>query len=463
MQERTMIRDLTEGNVFRKLLVFSLPYMISNFLHALYTLVDLAIVGQFTDSAGVAAIANAGNITMLLYAVGISFGAGGGIYIAQLVGAKRYDDLQETIGTLTTFCLVCALGLLALGIALAEPVVRLLNVPQDAHNYAVAYLRICCIGMPFTYCYGTFSDTLRGMGDSVHPLYILLFSTVTNTILDYVFVAVFGWGSSGAAWATVIAQICSFAFSFVFLYRRREQFHFDFKLRSFAIKKDKLAVAVKLSAPLIAMAAAINISVMFVNALVNGYGLIASAVTGIGNKLTSLSQIVASAIQNATSAVVGQNMGAEKPGRARKTVYAGWSVTMVFFVLLAVLSLVFPEKLFSLFSNDPEVIAMSKEYMSIYVWMFLAFCIMAPPLGHINGVGNTLLNMVIALLDGVVARIGLSLLFGWSLGMGLQGFWWGNALAGFVSVVLAVLYFFFGKWEHRRLLKDQPGSVPEGR
>ena len=450
-----MIRDLTEGNVFRKLLVFSLPYMASNFFSALYTLVDLAIVGQFTDSAGVAAIANAGNITLLLYAVGISFGAGGGIYIAQLVGAKRYDDLQETIGTLITFCLICALALLALGMVLAEPVIRLLNVPQDAFGYAVAYLRICCIGMPFTYCYGTFSDTLRGMGDSIHPLYILIFATVTNTILDYVFVAVCGWGPAGAAWATVIAQICSFVFSFVFLYRRREQFHFDFKLRSFAIKKDKLAITVKLSAPLIAMSVAINVSVMFVNALVNAYGLIASAVTGIGNKLTSLSQIVASAIQNATSAVVGQNMGAEKPGRARKTVYAGWAVTMTFFVLLAVVSLVFPEQLFGLFSNDPEVIALSRGYMRIYVWLFLAFCLMSPPLGHINGVGNTVLNMVIALLDGVAARIGLSLLFGWALGMGLVGFWWGNALAGFVSVILAILYFFFGKWEHRTLLRKQ--------
>ena len=454
MREKSMIHDLTEGNVFKRLLVFSLPYMASNFLFALYTLVDLAIVGQFTDSAGVAAIANAGNITMLLYAVGVSFGAGGGIYIAQLVGAKRYDDLQETIGTLTTFCLTCALVLLALGMFLAEPVMRLLNVPEEAFAYAVAYLRICCIGMPFTYCYGTFSDTLRGMGDSIHPLYILLFSTVTNTILDYVFVALCGWGPAGAAWATVIAQIGSFVFSFVFLYRRRDRFHFDFRLKSFAIKRDKLAVAVKLSAPLIAMSAAINVSVMFVNSLINGYGLIAAAVTGIGNKLTSLSQIVASAIQNATSAVVGQNMGAEKPGRARKTVYAGWGVTMSFFVLLAVLSLVFPEQLFGLFSNDPEVIALSRGYMRIYVWLFLAFCLMSPVLGHINGVGNTLLNMIIALLDGVAARIGLSLLFGWTFGMGLEGFWWGNALAGFVSVIIAMLYFFCGKWEDRRLLKS---------
>ncbi len=454
MSDKTVIRDLTEGNVFRKLLVFSLPYMASNFFHTLYTLVDLAIVGRFTDSAGVSAIANAGNITMLLYAVGVGFGAGGGIYIAQLVGAKRYGDLQETIGTLTTFCLVCSLALLVLGTALAEPLMKLLNVPAEAFPYAVAYLRICCIGMPFTFCFGTFGDTLRGMGDSIHPLYILLFATVINIILDYVFVAIFGWGSSGAAWATVISQMFSFMFAFVFLYRRREQVHFDFKLRSFAIKKDKLAVAVRLSLPLITMSAAINISMLFVNSFVNAFGLIASAVTGIGSKMTGLGQIVTSAIQNATSAIVGQNMGAEKPERARKTVFAGWTICIIFFAFLAVLSLGFPEWLFSIFSNDPEVIAMGRSYMRIYVWMFLAFCLMAPTLGLINGVGNTVLNMVIALLDGVVARIALSLLLGRTMGMGLEGFWLGNTLAGYVSVILAGLYFFCGKWKNRRLLKQ---------
>ena len=453
MREKTVIRDLTEGNVFQRLLIFSLPYMLSNFFHTLYTLVDLAIVGRFTDSAGVAAIANAGNITMLMYAVGIGLGAGGGIYIAQLVGARRYDDLQETIGTLTTTALLGALVLLVLGMTLAEPILRLLNVPAEALPYAVAYLRICCVGMPFTFCYGTFGDTLRGMGDSIHPLYILIFSTVINMVLDYIFVAIFGWGSAGAAWATVIAQIFSFGFAFVFLYRRREQFHFDFKLRSFAIKRDKLAVTVRLSLPLITMSIAINVSMMFVNAFVNSYGLIASAVTGIGNKMTSISQVVTGAIQNSMSAVVGQNMGAEKPERAKKAVYAGWVICMVFFVFLAVLSLVFPEQLFSIFSNDPEVIAMSRSYMAIYVWMFLAFCLMAPALGLINGVGNTVLNMVIALLDGVVARIALSFLFGRVMGMGLEGFWLGNAMAGFVSVILAGLYFFFGRWENRRLLK----------
>ena len=453
MNEKSVIRDLTEGSVFKRLIIFSLPYMASSFLHTLYTLVDLAIVGRFTDSAGVAAISNAGNISMLIYAVGIGLGAGGGIYIAQLVGAKQYQELKSSIGTLTTASLVAALIIVSLIGPLTPALMRLLNVPEEAFPYAVSYLRICCVGVPFTFCYGGFGDTLRGMGDAIHPLYILIFSTIVNMILDYVFVAIFRWGAAGAAWATVIAQIFSFGFAYVFLYRRREQFHFDFKLRSFAIKKDKIRIMLKLSIPLITMSTVINISFMFVNSLVNGYGLIAAAVTGIGSKIASISQIVTSSIQNATSAIVGQNMGAGKPERAKKTVYAGWGVTMPFFALLAILCLVIPEQAFSLFSNDPAVIAMSRSYMGIYVWMCLAFCLMAPTLGLINGVGNTMLNMIIALLDGVVARIALSLLFGRTFGMGLEGFWLGNALAGYVSVILAGLYFFFGKWEDRRLLK----------
>ena len=452
--QNTMIRDLTEGSVFRKLIRFALPYMAANLLNTLYTLVDLAIIGRFTSSAGVSAVANAGNITMLLYAVGVGLGAGGGIFVAQLVGAKRYKDLNETIGTLLTFSAICGITLLLIGMALARPIVNLLNTPVEAADYAVVYLRICCIGMPFTFCFGNFSDMLRGMGDSLHPLVISFFMMLLNTVLDLLFVAVFQWGPAGAAIATSFSQICSLVFAWIFLYRRREQFHFDFKRQSFAMKADKLRVAVTLSIPLICMSIAINVSMMFVNSYVNTYGVIASAVAGIGGKLTSISHIVTSSTQNATSAMVGQNMGAGKIDRAKKTVYTAWGICLIFFALIGTACLTIPDHIFRIFSNDPAVIDLSWAFMRITFWQFLSFSLMSPVLGLINGVGFTLLNMIIAILDGVIARIGLSLLFGITMGMGLEGFWWGNALAGFVSVILAAVYFFSGRWQSRRLLKD---------
>ena len=453
MNEKRMGRDLTQGNIFRLLLSFALPYMAANFLTSLYTLVDLSIIGLFTDSVGVSAVSNAGNIVMLHSAISLALGGGGGILIAQLIGAGRTDELGETIGTLISLCVSVSLALLVSGIFLAEPLIRLLNTPEEAVAQAAEYLRIVCLGLPFYFCWNAFSEILRGMGDSLTPLLILLVSSLLNTVLDLLFVAAFRWGAAGAAAATSLSMVLAAAFAWVYLYRRRGRFRFDFRLRSFAMKWDKLRLIARLSGPLVAMQVAINCSMIYVNTFINSYGVIASAVAGIGTKLYSVSNIVCTSVQNAASAMVGQNMGAEKPERAGRTVWAGWAINFGFFLFLGTAVLTIPEMIFGIFSNDAEVIAMSRDYMRIAFWMYLAFALMAPPIGLITGVGATGLNFVIALLDGVLARVGLSLLFGITLGMGLEGFWRGNALACYISVILPSLYFFSGKWKTRRLLK----------
>ena len=466
MREKTLMNDLTQGKVFTRLLTYSLPYMLAVLCNTIYNLVDLAVVGKFTDSIGVSAVSNAGNLTMFLYAAGVALGSGGGIYVAQLVGSKRHKDLNEAIGTMLSFSLIVGVVIWVLGTIFAEPMLRLLNTPEEAMHDAVLYLRICCIGIPFTFCFGNFSDMLRGMGDSVHPLIISTFMIALNLVLDVLFVAGFHWGAAGAAIATSIAHIFSMFFAWIFLYRRKEQFHFDFKLRSFAIRKEPLKIIVKLSAPLLLTSISIQLSMMFVNSYVNEYGIFASAVAGIGSKITSVTQIVTGAIRSATAAVVGQNMGAGRTDRVGKTIYSGWAICLIYFVFLGAACIFLPEQVFALFSNDPQVLTLGRQYMSVAFWFILSLCLMAPPLGLLNGIGYTSLNMVIGILDGVVARIALSLLFGKVLmwgsaevaavmgGMrGLEGFWLGNALAGYISVILGGAYFFSGRWKTRKLLK----------
>lgn len=466
MKQKTLVNDLTQGNVFTRLLTYSLPYMLAVLCNTIYGLVDLAVIGKFTDSIGVSAVSNGSNITMFLYAAGVALGSGGGIYVAQLVGSKRHKELNEAIGTMLTFSLLVGAVIWVLGTVFAEPMLRLLNTPEDAIPGAVIYLRICAIGIPFTFCFGNFSDMLRGMGDSVHPLVISVFMILLNLVLDILFVAGFHWGPAGAAIATTISHIFSMFFAWIFLYRRKEQFHFDFKWKSFAMKADKLKIIIKLSAPLLLTSISIQLSMMFVNSYVNEFGIIASAVAGIGSKLSSVTQIVTGAIRSATSAVVGQNMGAGLLERVRKTVYSGWIICLIYFVFLGTACFAIPEQVFGLFSNDVQVLSLGRQYMSVAFWFMLASCLMCPSLGLINGIGYTSLNMVIGLLDSVVARIALSLLFGKVLMWGseevaammngvrgLEGFWLGNALAGYISVILGAVYFFSGRWKTRTLLK----------
>ena len=203
----TLINDLTEGPLTKQMVLFSLPLVLGNLLHTLYNLVDMAIVGQFVGSEGLSAVATAGQITILLYCLGIGLSSGGQILIAQQVGARDRAGVRTTIGTSFTFTVILSLAVTALGIAFHQTMLRLLNTPAEAWNDAVEYMFWCCLGVPFTYLNGGLSALLRGMGDSKHPTYFVAAAAVANILLDLLFVAGLGMRAKGAAIATAIAQV----------------------------------------------------------------------------------------------------------------------------------------------------------------------------------------------------------------------------------------------------------------
>jgi putative MATE family efflux protein len=259
-------------------------------------------------------------------------------------------------------------------------------------------------------------------------------------------------GVAGAALATSISQFCSFVFAICYLYPRREKFGFDFKLRSFKMKAQKLASILRLSVPLMVSSICISMSLTFINSYVNPYGVVASAVNGVGSKLSSIMQVVTMAMQTATSAFVGQNMGARQPERAKKAVFCATGIGVAFWVVVAAVCTLFPRAVFGLFSNDAPVLDLAVDYLSISIWNYLAWAIMCPALGLMGGVGASTLQLGVSLLDGVVARIGLSLLFGITLAFGLRGFWIGSTMATYVTVILAWAYFLSMRWKKRVLV-----------
>lgn len=449
---KTLINNLTEGPLTRQLILFSVPLMLGNLLHTLYNLVDMAVVGQFVGSAGLSAVSIAGQFTFLLYALGIGMGNGGQILIAQQVGAGDREGVRVTIGTSFTFTVLLSVVVTVLGIVFHKPVLRLLNTPAEAWQDAVEYMFWCCLGIPFTYMNGGMSALLRGMGDSRHPTVFVAAAAAVNVVLDLLLVAVFGMRAKGAAIATSLAQMVGCAACLIFLYRNRAQHGFDFSLKSMRMERKTLITILKLGAPLAFQSMAINISMLFVNAWVNAYGVIASAVNGVGSKLYSLMNIVTQAIQSAVATFTGQNIAAGRTDRVRRCVGMGTLITMVFWLAVSALCYFAPRSIFILFTQEEAVLALAAEYMFIQIWLYLSFALFSPPLGFINGIGFVGMNFGIALADGVVARIGLSLLFAGSMGMGLHGYWWGSALAGFVSVIGGWAYYFFGRWQKRQLL-----------
>lgn len=447
--DKQIAKDMTQGPVLRQLAVFALPVALANALQAIYSMVDMVVVGQFVGSAGLSAVGIGGQLLNMFLCIGMGFSVGAQVLLSQQVGAQDHD-LQPTIGTLLTTELVASVIFGLLGVLLSDQLLGVMNTPQEAWADAKAYTIICCLGMVFIYGYNAVCGILRGMGESKLPMIFIAIASLVNLVLDLVFVALLHMSAAGAALATVLAQGVSFAISLVYLYRNRERFGFDFKLRSFRPVPERLVPICKLGVPYIAQCLMITCSMMYVNAQVNAFGVTASAVDGIGNKLNSVVNIVIGAISIASATMVGQCFGARKFDRVKQCYRACLAVCMIALVVIGGCYLLFSEQIFSLFSADPNVIAMAPKYMVIAVVWVASIATMTAPYSVVDGVGHAMLGLVISVMDGVVARIGLCILLGHV--MGLEGFWLGNALAGFVSTLMAGGYYYSGRWRNRQPL-----------
>ena len=452
--KRSAINNMTEGPLLRQLILFSLPLMGGNLLQALYTLVDLWAVGNFADAAAIAAVSNSSQIVFLIHAIGIGLSNAGQVLISQQVGARDLRRLSTTIGTLLSFSMLSSIGAAAIGAVGSDLWMSWLQIPEAAWQGAVNYLLICCLGTPAMCLCGSLCGILQGMGDSRQPMFVLAVSAVSNMILDVVFVAVFRLGAAGAAWATILAQLFGAIYALICVYRRREEIGFSFALSSFRMDGPTLKVLLKLGVPLVVTNASVTLSMMVVSGFINAYGVAAAAVTGIGAKVSSLVNVVTMSMQTATGSMVAQNFAAGRIDRVKKINLISNAICLIFFVFVGIAVLLWPEQIVGLFTQpgETEVLALARPYMKVAFWLYLAFCAMTTSLGHINGVGFTTLNLIIALLDSVLGRVGLAILLGVVFDWGIAGFWWGNTLAAYVSVILGLGYYFFGKWEKRSLL-----------
>jgi putative MATE family efflux protein len=359
--------------------------------------------------------------------------------------------VKKIIGVMFTFLSMMAVTATILGFFLNDWLLNIMNVPEEAYVQAKEYSTVCYMGMIFIFGYNIVSAILRGMGDSKRPFIIIAVATSLNLIFDLVLVAGLGMGPKGAAIATVSGQGLSFIGSIIYLYVKKDQFGFDFKLNSFKMDFKVLKALVRLGVPLALQHSAIVISKLFVNSSINFYGVTAAAVNGVGARIRQISFVVCNALGMASTSMIGQNFGAGKKKRIVKVIYVSMGIGLVFAAILSVAILMFPEQIFSVFNNDPEVLEMSHVYSIIAMLGFVASALRSPMMGLINGLGNTKLSMLLGLLDGVIARVGLAVLLGTTLGMGIKGYWYGDALAGFIPFIIGGVYFWSGMWKKRRL------------
>jgi putative MATE family efflux protein len=399
---------------------------------------------------GTSAVTVGGDVVNLLTFVGIGFASAGQVLIARYVGAGEKHKIGRFVGTMSGFLGACAILLSVLGLIFQEPLLRLMKTPDEAYAGAAAYSAICMVGLIFIYGYNIVSAILRGMGDSKHPLLFIGIAAGMNLVLDVVFVVLMNMEAAGAALATVISQATSFLLCTAFLIKRRQQFALAVTPREFITwDYGMLTDFMKLGAPMAIKFASVMVSKLFVNAWINGYGVAVSAFAGIANKLATVVNMFSNAMNSAGSTMVGQNIVAGKFDRVKRIMWNLFVITMAITLLFSVLMLLFPTQIFDLFieGSDPAVLSLAPGYVPIALLLFLASSLRATMNALINGSGNAKVNFATALLDGIILRIGLSLLFGVALNMQHLGFFLGDALAGFTPFWLGLIFYFTGAWK----------------
>ena len=451
----SIAKDFRTGSIPKQLFWFMLPFMASNALQVLYSTIDMIIVGQYVGTAGLSAVSQSSLIVNLAVMVCFGVSNAGQVLVSQALGSGKRDRLSRIIGTLFSILMITALIFTALFIFLKGVIFELMNIPPESYVMAGEYLIICSAGLVFTAGYNMVSAVLRGMGDSKRPLLFIVIASVVNLLLDLLFTGYFGWGVAGAAWATIIGQAVSLLFSVWYLYRHREEVGFDFKLKSLALDKTCSSLIIRLGAPMAIQSGFINISMLFVNSIVNDISVVASATFGVGMRIDDIVNKISQGIQYAATPMISQNIGAKATTRAKKVVYWALVYSAILTVFFMTLYIVFGKELFMLFDKNPAVHDMSDEFIKAILWMFPAFAVMRGSGAFIQGIGHAKLCMVLAMLDGVVLRIGLSYLFGIVFGWGFFGFVLGYGLAPYGYAIPSLIYFSSGVWEKRKTLADE--------
>lgn len=452
VQGGSIIRDLTVGSVPKQLLRFAYPLFFSGFLQVVYNMVDMVVVGQVLGKNGLSAVSLSGDFLTFITFIATGLSAAGQVVISQYIGAGLKEKLNSFIGTLFSFLVCCALVLSILCLCLCDSILLWAKVPASALRYARDYLLTSAAGLIFVYGYNLVSAILRGMGDSRHPFIFIATASIINVLLDLLFVAVFRWGTFGAALATITSQGISFISAFIFLYRRKEAFCFDFRLSSFRIRAETLSTLLRLGIPMVLQSAAISFSRLFITSWINTYGVTVAAVTGIGNKLQTLTNVFTHALSTAGSSMIAQCIGAEKYDRVPKVIRTSFLFDSAIVIILSVVTALYPRFIFGFFVKDADVLALSVSFVPIALLLYGGCAFRPPMLSLINGSGNSRLNLAIGLLDGFISRIGLALLLGITLNMGAFGFWLGNALSGYVPFLIGFPYYVSGKWRTRKYL-----------
>lgn len=434
-------KQMTLGRPASLIFTFALPLMVGNVFQQLYTVVDTMVVGKALGVQALAALGAADWMNWLMLSVIQGLTQGFGILMAQHFGAGKAADLRRTIGNAAVLSLLSALLLLGFGQAIARPVLLLLQTPKTILSDTLLYLRIMYLGIPGIMAYNFSTSILRALGDGRTPLYAMIIAAITNIALDLFFVLILGFGISGAAAATLIAQVVSCFFCF---YHVRKLELITLTLSDFRLQKGLPKRLLLLGTPMALQNAIISVGGMIVQFVVNGFGVIFIAGFTATNKLYGVLEVAATSYGYAMVTYTGQNLGAGRLDRIRKGMRAALLIALATSVLIAACMLLGGRVILGCFiSGTPEeftqTMGIAYFYLSVMSLCLPILYILHVTRSVIQGMGNTVLPMASGIAEFLMRALAAILLPRF---VGETGIFYAEILAWTGAVVILVISYF---------------------
>lgn len=441
-------RDMTEGVIWKQILLFALPLMAGNLFQQLYNTVDSIIVGNFVGKEALAAVGSVGPIMNSLIGFFMGLSTGAGVVISQYYGAKKEDRVQRAVHSMLCMTIFLCLVVTIAGILLCPAMLRLMQTPDDVYVQAEEYLAIYFAGVSGLMIYNMGSGILRAVGDSKRPLYFLIFSACTNTVLDIVFVAGFHMGIAGAAWATVIAQCLSALLILLTLSRASGAYRIVWK--KLRMDWTILRQIIRIGFPAAIQMMITSISNIFVQSYINVFGSSVMAGWSAYSKIDMFMMMPMQSVSLAATTFVGQNLGAGKTRRAKTGTRTSLLLAVVVTVVIMIPLLIFAPWMVRMFNSDSSVISYGALFIRLLSPFYVLCCVNQVYASSLRGAGDSKAPMIIMLLSFVVFRqiylFVTSRVFGTIIPVAF-----GYPAGWILCSLLIYLYYRLGHWEKHRI------------
>ncbi len=395
--------DMCNGPLLGKILLFSVPLMMSGILQLLFNAADIIVVGRFAGSSALAAVGSTSALINLLINVFVGLSVGVNVLVAKYYGGRREKDMSETVHTAITTSVLSGLFLVVLGLVAAKPLLHLMGTPDDVLSQSVLYMRIYFLGMPVLMLYNFGAAILRAIGDTRRPLYFLFAAGIVNVVLNLFFVIGLGMGVDGVAWATVISEHISALLVLKSLMEAPGALKLS--LKNLRIHPKKLKRIIKIGLPAGMQGAIFSISNVLIQSSVNSFGSIAMAGNTASSNIEGFVYTAMNAVYQTNLSFTSQNLGGRKYSRINKIMYICLGVVTVVGLSLGLTAVLGGRMLLGIYSSDPEVLRYGMLRLGIICTTYFLCGIMDCMVGSLRGLGYSIIPMFVSLTGACGFRV----------------------------------------------------------